>query len=248
MARHRFQIPHEPVPDIYRGAWRRDYIRRANGVFDNLTQCWWLQAERYHIDLRVPSDRPQVANAQSLEQLDAAAREAFDRQTAWVGLTEVTGDRCQWWPDAALPGLSDEPDIGLMRFENDDELIETCPDGRYVERWVRSGTIRDRCVAVRLKAEGTSVDATLTIIVTGNLGGAALDVAGKPLEVSIAQATEQGLWRVLRASLPWTEGDPADSNTVPHPCEQWLQHLARRQESGTVNLMAGEITHWRILD
>ncbi len=183
-----------------------------------------------------------------LDNLDAAARKAFDRQTAWVGLTEVAGDRCQWWPDAALPGLSDETDIGLMRFAGDDELIETCPDGRYVERWVRSGTIRDRCIAVRLTAEDTSIDATLTIIVVGNLGGAALDVAGKPLEVSIAQATDQGPWRVLRASLPWTEGEPGGANHDIHPCEQWLRYLASRREGDAVELVAGGIAGWRVLD
>lgn len=247
MSKPHSQTQPHAVPQRYLGAWRRDYIRRANGTFDNTTQCWWLQAAHYHIDLRVPADRPSLADRQALEQLDGAAKQAYMRQTAWTGRTEVNGERCQWWPDAAWPGLSDEPDIGVMRFESDDEVIETCPDGRYVERWVRIGSIIESCTGVRLAAADANVDATLTIIVAGKLGGAALDVAGNPLEVSIAQAAAPDTWRVLRATSPWLEGEPSNTSAAPHPCAQWLKHVASAQAGAVVPLQAGGIGRWHIL-
>jgi hypothetical protein len=190
------------VPHIYHGAWRRDFIRRANGDFDNTTECWWLQSPRYHIDLRVPIDHPSASDAHALDALNDEAKQRYSRQTAWVGVTEVAGERCQWSPFAAIPKLSSEPDIGLMEFQTEDELIETCPEGRYVERWLRASHANQRCMSVRLEAVGP-IDAKLTLILLDDAAGLAMERAGTLTEVQIATRTTQGRWRVVRASAPW---------------------------------------------
>lgn len=235
----------QSVPSIYLGAWRRDYIRRANGDFDNTTECWWLQSPRYHIDLRVPVDRPRVSKVHVLDAIDDEAKQRYSRQTAWVGVTEVEGDRCQWSPIAAIPELSSEPDIGLMEFKTEDELIETCPEGRYVERWLRASRANQRCVSVRLEAVG-SINARLTVIFLDDAAGLAMESAGTLAEVQIAKPTAQDGWRVVRASAPLSESLDWPADIEQRLTESYLRMTTGGYHDAIIDWKLNDITSWRI--
>jgi hypothetical protein len=117
------------VPNQYFGVWRRDWIRRANGAFDDTSTVIWMQSARFHVDLRVSG---------SAGLLDGFA-----------GCTEVTDNRCTWKstlhvhpaPKPSLGSLRLGPpgtsDIGIMTFVGADTLLELGDDASYQEQWRR---------------------------------------------------------------------------------------------------------------
>ncbi|MYM94740.1 hypothetical protein [Duganella vulcania] len=108
------------VPAEYVGLWRRSGIWRSNGSSDLTTQVLWFQAERYHIDLRIPVGRTGI--------------------NGFAGETVVEGERCTWHPAIAYPAISSELDAGWMRFDDADHVHETGLDNSYEEDWYREPT------------------------------------------------------------------------------------------------------------
>lgn len=128
------------VTKVYEGLWRRKGIWRSNGTSDLTTQVWWFQSPSFHIDLRIPADRPSTASMAEYNALPLELRQRYAAQTGFAGLTVVEGDRCEWRPVIAFPSISDEIDAGWMRFDSDDALHETGLDSSYEEDWVREPT------------------------------------------------------------------------------------------------------------
>ena len=129
--------PAATVPSTYLGLWKRSSIRRQKGAADTTTQVWWAQSPSFHVDLRIPPDRPVVASAADLAWLDDGPFAHFAAQTGFAGLTVVDGVRCDWRPEIAFPAVSKEIDAGTMRFDSADALHETGIDGSYEEDWAR---------------------------------------------------------------------------------------------------------------
>lgn len=234
------------VPKIYQGAWRRDFIRRSNGEFDDTTECWWLQSPTYHIDLRIPADRPTVRKTNDIEALDEEARHRLDRQTAWVGVTQVEGSHCQWWPFAAIPQLGEDADIGLMKFLSKDEVIETCPEGRYQERWLRGSRADRRCVGLRLESI-VPVGVRLTLVFLDDMAGLALERDGVLAEVQIAASSNYGGWLVIRSSLPWAEGGKWPADLGPQLFNRQGDALIARP-GAIINWAMNGIAQWTVLE
>lgn len=128
------------VPADYEGLWRRTVIRRSDGRSDTTTQVWWFQSSSFHIDLRIPADRPAVADAAALAMLSPEQLQRYAAQTGFAGVTAVDGTRCAWHPEIAFPYVSSEVDAGWMRFDGPDHLHEAGLDGSYDEDWVRVPT------------------------------------------------------------------------------------------------------------
>lgn len=126
-----------PVPQCYQGIWRRTGIFRSDGRVDLTTSVWWFQSALFHIDLRIPQDRPRLDDAAALASLPPAQLARFGAQTGFAGVTVVTGERCEWRPEIAFPAISDELDAGLMRFDTADNLHEDGLDASYQEDWLR---------------------------------------------------------------------------------------------------------------
>jgi hypothetical protein len=194
------------VPKAYEGLWRRTVIRRKNGQSDVTTRVWWFQSARWHIDLRIPLSRPQIANIGVLAALTAEQRAAFARQSGFAGRTVVAGRRCEWQPEIAFPAIGDELDAGWMDFTGPDALHETGLDDSYDEDWVRVPTGPMR--ALRLAA----ADGALAYLLLGEDWGAW--ATGRPQdrfdagsfgEFSVLQRHD-GHWRIAASNLPWREG------------------------------------------
>lgn len=129
-------VPHmRPVPDSYLGVWRRRLLTTTAGHRDDTSEVYWLQTPFLHADIRIPlSSTPPSA---SLATCTHAQQQALCEQAGFAGLTEVEEDICQWRRLIDFQPPGDRPDIGCMRFENSDRLLEDGLDGSYHEVWQR---------------------------------------------------------------------------------------------------------------
>lgn len=112
------------VPAAYLGVWQRTLLTTRDGVHDSRTQVYWLQTAQLFADLRIPRPRPQTPAERAL-------------QAGFAGVTEVTGERCQWHRAIDFQPPSGRADIGRMQFERADYLIEDGLDDSYHEVWER---------------------------------------------------------------------------------------------------------------
>lgn len=112
------------VPDSYLGVWQRTLLTSSDGLRDTSTRVYWLQTGRLFADLRVPQPLP-----------DSAAGRA--QQAGFAGVTTVDGDICQWHRAIDFQPPNGREDIGRMRFERPDRLLEDGLDGSYHEVWER---------------------------------------------------------------------------------------------------------------
>jgi len=232
------------VPAEYQGLWRRTGIWRSNGSSDLTTQVWWFQSSSFHIDLRIPADRPMVAAAADLAQLPAEQLQRFAAQTGFAGLTVVDGERCAWHPEIAFPYVSSEADAGIMRFDSPDQLHETGLDNSYEEDWLRVPTGAMR--GIRLIDVGSGAIAYLLISERWMAWACGRPVdAFKPLrpeqssEFSIFEKRDDQ-WLSVASNLPWR-------NAAPCPAEDFDHSLIQRwQTDDLVNIPYADIQQWRI--
>ncbi len=112
------------VPEAYLGVWQRTLLTTTGGVHDTATAVYWLQTPHFFADLRIPQPLPQGVTGLAL-------------QAGFAGVTEVIADRCQWHRAIDFQPPRGSEDIGLMRFENPDYLLEDGLDGSYHEVWER---------------------------------------------------------------------------------------------------------------
>lgn len=137
------------VPESYLGVWKRRLIKFQSGRSDSETAVYWLQSPRLFADLRIPPARlPTLA----LEQLDHADLLTLSEQKGFAGVTQVEGDICQWHRRLDYQPVSTEEDIGRMRFETSERLIETALDDDYYEIWERLPDSRGTCRGQWLQA------------------------------------------------------------------------------------------------
>lgn len=112
------------VPEAYLGVWQRTLLTTSSGVRDASTAVYWLQTAQLFADLRIPQPLPEDDAGLAL-------------QAGFAGVTEIEGDRCQWHRAIDFQPPSGREDIGRMRFENPDYLLEDGLDGSYHEVWER---------------------------------------------------------------------------------------------------------------
>jgi hypothetical protein len=125
-----------PVPDAYLGVWQRRLLTTTAGVRDESSDVFWLQGARLHADLRIPQPTP-APRALSIETCTHAEQQALAGHSGFAGLTEVEGERCQWHRLLDYQPARDQADVGRMRFEHSERLVEDALDGSYREIWHR---------------------------------------------------------------------------------------------------------------
>lgn len=233
------------VPSAYIGLWRRSGIWRSSGASDLSTEAWWFQSASFHIDLRVPQDRPAVASPLALVRLPVAELARFGAQSGFAGVTVVDGERCEWHPEFAFPALGAELDAGTMRFDTPAQLRETGIDGSYQEEWIRvaAGPV----AGLRLAAAVGGLRAFLLVgeawlaYAHGYRGDAF--AANAPAtgwsEFSLARL-EGGQWRIVASNKPWREGMLLP--TAP----EWSAQRAAEAAPGSLVNFAG--IDWRVTE
>jgi hypothetical protein len=219
------------VPPHYRGVWRRTLLETADAS-DTSTTVFWLQASRWHADIRLPDDRPNFSGIHSLAECGPLHIAWLARQQGFAGITGVSKnadgtETCQWHRLVDFQPPPATPDAGTMRFDGD-ELTETGIHARYLEEWRRLPDSADGYAVLQLQdAQGQPSSPLRLLLVAGShvthvRGRTApwpADVApGTPLaalvaagqvdlldfEISYGQRSADG-WTVSRSTLPWLE-------------------------------------------
>ncbi|MBJ7314183.1 hypothetical protein H7U20_28915 [Rugamonas sp. CCM 8940] len=217
------------MPSEYEGVWRRLGIWRSDGSCDLSTRVWWFQAPRLHIDLRIPADRPSLADAAALARLSPEQLNRVHAQTGFAGLTVVDAKRCEWRPEIAFPAVGAELDAGWMRFDSPDHLHETGLDNSYEEDWLREpgGALR----GARLVEVASGAIAYLLLNERWMAWACAeQETASRPDRLVHQQWPE---FTVLRKHEDWT----VEASTLP-----WLEHTASIRYD-TLNLTL--LSQWR---
>jgi len=236
------------VAPAYQGLWRRTAIRRSDGSSDTRTAVWWLQSPRFHVDLRIPAERPALLRAAQLASLPAAQVAGFAAQTGFAGSTYVDGARCTWQPEIAFPTLGDDVDAGIMRFDSADALHETGIDGSYDEDWRRTPTGAVRGVRLQDKQS----DAIAYLLVSEHWMAWACGRRGDTFHPHLTSADawseftilhKDGDWKVAASNFPWLEATPAAGAAALEPAA-----IARWKTGEVVLIPFRPRQWWRITD
>ncbi len=144
-------VARPPVPAVLRGAWRRTWIRHADGSVDDTSTVLWLQLESARADIRVATDLRELADRGSLSECSVADLRLLARSESSTGRTEctpvvATGDgrrhaTAEWFVDIGaveFQPVTAYPEPGLLKWNDDaTEMTERAPSGAYVEEWHR---------------------------------------------------------------------------------------------------------------
>lgn len=220
------------VPAEYLGVWQRRILETGDGRRDTESQVFWLQAPRWHGDIRVPARRPDFAGVGSLAQCSRMQLEWLCRQQGFAGITEVAGDICRWRRQIDFQ-LNEANDVGRMVFAGE-RLEEFGVEADYYELWECLPESRGASRALRLlDGEGADVRPATFALFSGacfmllrerrvpveqaRLIRSRIEkgVASEPelveyadFEISFGHKQE-GEWRIELSTLPWREGQTA---------------------------------------
>lgn len=255
--------PEHPVPQRYRGVWRRTLLAAPGVEDDTTTTVLWLQTSTWHADLRIPAGRPDFSGVASLDACSADQKAWLTSQQGFAGLTEVTGhagsELCTWHRILDYQPPAAVLDAGTMQFEPD-KLIETGFHQPYLEHWIKLPE-SDKGFAVLERSDETGVPAfpRELLLVAGEFvmhvrdrkstwpegfkNGApfrqAADTANHAalldMEISFGRRTSDG-WEVQHSLLPWLEKKVLGIRTI------------ERHEETLRLCIDGATTAWRTLE
>ena len=124
------------------GHWDRDWIKAPGfeagfeaGFEDHTTRVHWMQAGMDYADVRVPLERPDLAGARCLADLDAPTLLSLCKAEGFAGHVTLTGDTCTWHREINWHGTPEAADIGAISFDQDGRMIEAGVLAEYTELW-----------------------------------------------------------------------------------------------------------------
>jgi hypothetical protein len=206
------------VPQPYIGLWRRNAIWRSDGSADLTTRVLWFQSDAFHIDLRIPADRPVLKGIGDLSRLAPIPFERFAAQVGFAGTTVVEGARCEWRPEIAFPEVASSLDAGTMRFDAPDRLHETGLDGSYDEAWekIESGPVNGRRLVADNGAVAYLLESDNWLAVAFGHPQASFPTTPHWTDITFAQRAG-GQWRVVASNMGWREGTMVEGVHVKGP-------------------------------
>jgi hypothetical protein len=192
---------------------------------------FWLQTERLHGDIRLPIGRPSFEE-HALHRLTAQQRDWLALQQGFAGVTTVEGDVCQWHRHIDYQPANGMRDIGRMRFEGRDRLIETGVDTEYLEVWERLPESSGRTASLKtmmklpddqevpaywlvagnwfmfIRDRSISLPAApdLQTAISSHRPDSAALAAWLDLEISFGRAQPNGYGLIQHSTLPFREG------------------------------------------
>lgn len=212
----------EPVPRNFRGVWRRSLLRAPGTADDTTTTVFWMQASRWHADIRIPAGRPGFDGVASLADCDGAQLAWLATQQGFAGVTTVDrrSNETNWLRLVDFQPPSPLPDAGYANFEHG-TLVETGIHADYIEHWhLVPGTSEGCTVFRRLDAGAPELLLTAGLQVMhvrsrsapfGPEGWGKGDLLRQQLdfEISYGLRNADG-WQVLHSTFPWREGRQID--------------------------------------
>lgn len=199
----------QPVPRCYRGVWMRTLLETPE-VRDETTFVRWMQLERWHADLRIPTAARADRSALPLAQCSPEQLAVLKTQQGFCGVTQVTrseaGEVCTWHRLVDYQPTGPNPDAGLMVFENPDCVIETGVHGVYREIWQRLPNSTGHLIALT-EPERPDGQASARLFIAGQylMRVRPRCQAGPDFEISFG-TLESGRWHLQQSTLPGLEG------------------------------------------
>ena len=175
------------VPAAYRGLWRRTLLVSGDGRRDEDTRVFWMQTACLHIDVRVPAGRSSYAGAGGLDELTRDELAGLGEQMGFAGITAVesgagmTAESCTWHRQIDYSVPSEAKDIGAMRFETPNIVLEDGIEAVYHERWEREADSAGIVWALRLSPQQAYAAGLMSS------GAASLDTGGGAPAVFVAR-------------------------------------------------------------
>ena len=142
---------YQPVLANYIGVWQRELLETAT-TKDDSSLVLWMQTAQYHIDIRIPANRPQLPQVERLEDYTNESLLQLATQQGFAGITQVTSatsnssDLCQWHREIDYQPKTNARDIGKMVFTDANTVIETGIDEAYLEVWRRLENSQKQCL------------------------------------------------------------------------------------------------------
>lgn len=207
-----------PVPPALRCVWRRSLLRVPGTADDTTTTVFWLQAARWHADIRIPAGRPDFSGVQRLEDCSDAQLAWLATQQGFAGVTTVDprSQETNWLRLVDFQPPSALPDAGYTEFTQG-MLVETGVHADYVEHWHRVPATDNGCAVFRrLDSDSTELLMTAGSMVMrvrarsagfGPQGWGSGELLRQQLdfEISCGVRNARG-WRVQHSTFPWLEG------------------------------------------
>ncbi len=238
----------EPVPPSFRGVWQRRLLRVPSQADDTTTIVYWLQAARWHGDIRIPAGRPDFNGVHSLKDCSETQLAWLTTQQGFAGVTtfDAATRKTQWLRQIDFQPPALFPDAGYANFE-DEVLVETGIHADYIEHWHHVPDSSAGCAVFRCLDNGVKS----LILVAGSqvMLLRARDLAFEPegwshgerlraqldFEISYGHRNESG-WKILNSTLPWREG-------------HHVKISLHEQSNGSVQLdIDGVSSRWEVLE
>jgi len=84
------------VPSTYTGLWKRSSIQLGDAPPYEDATVFWLQAEKYFADIRIPLTQPSLSPPLSLRILDTPELLQFAQFTAFAGVIDIAESWIRW--------------------------------------------------------------------------------------------------------------------------------------------------------
>lgn len=203
------ELQTDPVPERYRGVWRRSLLATSD-LRDTSTTVFWLQAERWHADIRLPPGRPDFSGVRQLADCSAQQLAWLQQQQGFAGVTEVdtsvAPEICRWHRVVDFQPPSATADAGTMEFEPE-VLIEKGVHADYLEHWHK---LPDSDSGFTVLRQSASSEPLQMLLVAGGYVMRVRERGGVlalmlDFEISFGVREADG-WRVMHSTLPWLEG------------------------------------------
>ncbi len=212
--------PGPTVPYPYIGVWKRTLLRTPT-IEDTTTKVYWMQTQSWHADLRVPANRPAFDGKKGLDQLNRAELLELARQQGFCGTTVVDEDTCRWLRRYDFQPPNGVNDIGRMKFDGPDRVLEYGVEADYFEIWERLPGSRGKTFAVQLSDDPLSlllsageyvmavrpraaklpIASNLTAFLQGKNGQILREVLD--FEISFGRRVSDDAWQRELSTLPW---------------------------------------------
>jgi hypothetical protein len=250
----------------YIGLWRRASVQIGESLPYEDTVVYWLQAETYFADIRIPFSQPSLS--QPLSSLSRDNLLDFAQFSAFAGKIDCTETWIRWHRQIDFR-LSSDIDQGDVHFDGENliERGESTVDGKveaYTEVWVPQPDDHSNRLVLELVSETNLTTQATTYpkglwVTVGNhairlydyRGYAANFIAPQPSELfeaelkhlmrfqaDYSQRNSKDSWEITMSSDPTQIGRSAD-----HPIQQRAGTLieTHQQVSGSVIEY-----HWKI--
>jgi len=120
--------------EALQGFWQREWIE-VEGQRDSSVFVIWAQAGMDFVDIRIPPNNIKNKDTHNLADLDLRTSRSLLDAEGFAGEINLQDNICTWTREINLHGKPEQIDAGHLKFDSEQNLIETGVHSDYVECW-----------------------------------------------------------------------------------------------------------------